>query len=218
MKALEEQLGYQFKNPNLLEKALCHSSYANEQQGESYERLEFLGDSILGMVVAEHLFHNCPNVSEGELTRNRAALVCEKSLVQVAKELGLDKRIRLGKGEVVRGARPSIRADVVEAVIAAIFLDGGMEPAKQLVHRCLLSKNPSKKSENTDYKTALQEKVQRKPNSSVTYHVVGESGPDHAKEFFVEVMVNGEPLGKGTGSSKKEAEQQAAKNAMTRLA
>lgn len=214
MTTLEKKLGYQFQNPRLLETALCHSSYANEKNGQSYERLEFLGDSILGMVVADYLYKHCPKRGEGELTQKRAALVCEQSLVQVSEQLGLPPLIRLGKGEVGRGARPSIRADVVEAVIAAIYLDGGMAPAKEMVTRFLLEGSNQKKSVTQDYKTALQERVQRKPNSSIVYQVIDESGPDHAKEFVVEVAVNGSVTGKGVGHSKKEAEQQAAEKAL----
>lgn len=217
MGKLEERLGYRFQNPTLLRNALTHSSYANEHSVSSYERLEFLGDSILGMFVAEFLYENYPKLSEGELTRTRASLVCEDALVSVAEDLRLGTEIYLGKGEIARGARPSIRADVVEAILAAIYLDGGISPAKKMVSTYILSKNPSEFSGIKDFKTALQELIQQRPKQALSYQLLEERGPDHQKEFEVAVSVNEKTLGHGVGKSKKEAEQQAAKTAYLTL-
>ena len=221
MKTLEERLGYQFKNRGLLENALTHSSYANEHRDagiSSNERLEFLGDSVLGMVVADHLYREHPQMPEGELTRTRAALVCEGSLVEVARGLDLGKYLRLGKGEDAGGgrARPSILADATEAVLAAVYLDGGIAQARRLI-RTLILGNEEEMSASRDYKTALQELIQRESGQKLTYHLVGEEGPDHAKRFSVEVELNGKTVGAGTGSTKKAAEQNAAKAAIETL-
>ena len=221
MKTLEEKLQYSFQNKKLLENALTHSSRANESRGQlqSNERLEFLGDSILGMVVAEHLFKNHPNLPEGELTRTRATLVCEESLAEVADVLQLGDYLVLGKGETAGGGRnrPSIRADAVEAVLAALYLDGGIDPARNMIQRFILSKEESGMSLVRDYKTALQELVQRESGQVLKYCLIGESGPDHNKSFNVEVKLNDAPVGKGDGHSKKEAEQMAAKSAFEHL-
>ena len=218
MKTLEEKLGYTFRDPALLENALTHSSCANESRGklQSNERLEFLGDSILGMVVAEHLFRNHPELPEGELTRTRAALVCEESLVEVAKVLGLGDYLKLGKGEEAGGGRnrPSIRADAVEAVLAAVYLDGGIGSARKIIQKYILSREVAGLTKPRDYKTALQEQVQRENGQVLAYRLVGEEGPDHNKRFFVEVTLNGKGVGQGSGRSKKEAEQMAAKAAI----
>ena len=214
MTTLEEKLGYTFQNPDLLDNALTHSSRANESRGklQSNERLEFLGDSILGMVVADHLFRNHPDLPEGDLTRTRAALVCEDSLVEVARELGLGEYLRLGKGESSGGGRerPSIQADAVEAVLAAIYLDGGIGSARRFVQRFILSREVASLTKPRDHKTALQELVQRESGQVLQYRLVGEEGPDHDKRFFVEVLLNGAAIGSGSGRSKKEAEQMAA--------
>lgn len=221
MKTLEEKLGYTFRDPSLLENALTHSSCANESRGklQSNERLEFLGDSILGMVVAEHLFRNHPDLPEGELTRTRAALVCEDSLVEVAQVLGLGGYLKLGKGEEAGGGRnrPSIRADAVEAVLAAVYLDGGIGSARKIIQKYILSKEIAGMKSSRDYKTALQELVQRESGQVLKYQLVGESGPDHDKRFFVEVLLNGQSVGRGEGRSKKEAEQMSAKSAIEKL-
>lgn len=221
MKTLEEKLGYTFSNPALLENALTHSSCANESRGrlQSNERLEFLGDSILGMVVAEHLYRNHPDLPEGELTRTRAALVCEESLVEVAQELGLGEYLKLGKGEEAGGGRkrPSIRADAVEAVLAAVYLDGGIGSARKIIQKYILSKEVDSLRGIRDYKTALQELVQRENGQVLKYCLTGQSGPDHDKRFFVEVQLNGTAVGSGEGHSKKEAEQMAAKAAIQKL-
>ena len=221
MKSLEEKLGYTFQDKSLLENALTHSSCANESKGRlhSNERLEFLGDSILGMVVAEHLYRNHPDLPEGELTRTRAALVCEESLVEVAHDLGLGDYLKLGKGEEAGGGRtrPSIRADAVEAVLAAVYLDGGIGSARKIIQKYILSREIKGLNSQRDYKTALQELIQRESGQSLKYRLTGSEGPDHDKRFFVEVDLNGQPVGAGKGRSKKEAEQMAAKAAIAKL-
>lgn len=223
MKKLEERLGYAFQDAALLERALTHSSYANENKAKgetSNERLEFLGDSVLGMVVADYLFRAHPDMPEGELTRTRAALVCEDSLVEVAAQLGLGEYLKLGRGEDAGGGRnrPSIRADAVEAVIAAVYLDGGIGSARKLITKFILTDNEREQEGGSrDYKTALQELVQRESGQALNYRLLGESGPDHAKVFSVEVDLNGAPVGTGEGRSKKEAEQNAAKAAIAKL-
>lgn len=222
IKDLEMALGYRFENISLLQNALAHSSYANERWHDSLksnERLEFLGDSILGMIVAEYLYRNFPDRPEGELTRMRADMVCENSLAVVAEKLSLGSYLLLGHGEERFGgrARASILADAVESVIAASFLDGGMEAARGIVDRFVLSNVPVKRLQNVDYKTALQELVQQKKNQVLSYALVGESGPDHDKKFCVEVSLNGAVVGSGVGSSKKRAEQKAAHSALEML-
>ncbi len=219
---LEIAMGYQFKNISLLQNALAHSSYANERWHDSLksnERLEFLGDSILGMVVAEYLYASYPNRSEGELTRMRADVVCETALARVARQIELGKHILLGNGEEQGGGRlrDSILSDAVESVIAACFLDGGMTAAKDFILRFVLSEGPASQTANRDYKTALQELVQRKKDQVLAYSLIGQSGPDHNKQFQVELQLNGRVVGTGSGSSKKRAEQMAAKAAMELL-
>ena len=222
IKDLEAAIGYKFKNIALLQNALAHSSYANERWHNSLmsnERLEFLGDSILGMCVAEYLYCTFPDRPEGELTRMRADMVCEQTLANVAGRIGLGEHLLLGKGEEQGGGRTrnSILADAVESVIAASFLDGGMAAAKQFIQKYILVEVPVKKLHNVDYKTGLQELVQQKKNQVLTYTLVGESGPDHDKHFEVEVSLNGKVVGLGSGSSKKRAEQDAARVAMEAL-
>ena len=220
MKSLQEKLGYTFQDISLLEHALTHSSYANESRGRytSNERLEFLGDSVLGMVVADHLYRTYPDMPEGELTRTRAALVCEESLVEVAHELDLGSCLRLGKGEELCGGRnrPSIQADAVEAVLAAVYLDGGIGSARKIIHRYVLSRS-QQASAPRDYKTALQELVQRTPGKAIEYKLVDETGPDHCRVFVTQVCVDGKMTGEGRGHSKKAAEQIAAKAAIEKL-
>lgn len=218
MEKLEEKLGYTFQDRSLLETALTHSSYANENRAralESNERLEFLGDSVLGMVTADYLYRTYPGLPEGDLTRTRAALVCEGSLAKVAEELSLGDYLRLGRGEDAGGgrSRASIRADAVEAVIAAIYLDGGIGSARRFITRYVLSRDNGQTG-TRDYKTALQELIQRKSGQVLTYRLVSEHGPDHAKVFCMEVTLNGETIGTGEGRSKKEAEQMAARAAL----
>lgn len=217
----EQKLGYSFHNKSLLKNALTHSSYANEHRREgatSNERLEFLGDAILGLVVAEHLYQSHPDKPEGELTKLRAELVCEKSLAEVAARLELGKVLRLGHGESHGGGshRPSMLADAVEAVLAAAYLDGGMEIPRDIIRRFILQKEPAV-SGNQDYKTRFQELVQRNRDQVIAYTLTGQSGPDHNKVFTVEVSLNGETVGSGSGSSKKRAEQDAAREAIARL-
>ena len=222
IKDLEVAIGYRFRNISLLQNALTHSSYANERWHNSLlcnERLEFLGDSILGMLVAEYLFRSFPDRPEGELTRMRADMVCEKTLAAAANRIGLGGHLLLGHGEEQGGgrARASILADAMESVIAACFLDGGMDAALKVVQQFILVEVPVKKMHNADYKTALQELVQQKKNQVLSYVLVGESGPDHDKHFDVEVKLNGNVVGSGSGSSKKRAEQMAAKAAIEKL-
>ena len=220
---LESRIGYQFHNPYLLETALTHSSYANERHTEgvvSYERLEFLGDSILGLTAAEYLYAHRPALPEGRMTRLRAELVCERSLHKTALTLGLGEFMKLGHGEELTGGREraSILADMVEAVIAAIYLDGGMEEAKKFIMTQVLSgAEITEDHPSADYKTALQELVQRRGEVQIHYDLVSESGPDHNKTFTFSVSVDGETVGEGSGKTKKEAEQMAARRALERL-
>ena len=222
MKELEEAIGYHFQDISLLENALTHSSCANERWHNSLrsnERLEFLGDSILGMIVADHLYRNFPDRPEGELTRMRADMVCEQSLAVVANRINLGSHLMLGHGEEQGGGRnrSSILADAVESVIAACYLDGGYAAALNFVNTFVLSDIPVVKYHNADYKTALQEKVQQKKHQVLSYHLTGEEGPDHDKRFLVEVRLNGTTVGTGSGTSKKRAEQDAARVALEEL-
>ena len=222
IKDLEAAIGYKFKDISLLQNALAHSSYANERWHNSLmsnERLEFLGDSILGMMVAEYLYRTFPDRPEGELTRMRADMVCEQTLAAVAGRIDLGRHLLLGNGEEPGGGRTrnSILADAVESVIAASFLDGGMEAARQFIQKFILVEVPVKKLHNVDYKTGLQELVQQKKNQVLTYTMVGESGPDHDKVFTAQVLLNDQVVGEGSGSSKKRAEQDAARVALENL-
>lgn len=219
MQVLEQKLGYKFNNIKLLENALTHSSYANEVRNghTSNERLEFLGDSVLSVIVADYLFKNFKTIPEGDLTKLRASLVCEKSLCAFAREIDLGEFLALGKGEEKGGGRQrdSILADAFEAVLAAIYLDGGMEEARKFVLHFVTPELEHHTHEGfKDYKTALQEIIQRNPEESVTYILTGESGPDHNKIFEVEVHLNSNVIGKGKGKNKKQAEQMAAKQAL----
>ncbi len=218
---LEDALGYRYKNKLLLQTALSHTSYANETYQDSlrsYERLEFLGDSILGFVAAEYLFRTFPTKHEGELTRIRAELVCEKNLAHVARQLDVGSELLLGHGEEQGGGRDrsSILCDVMESLIAAAYLDGGFDAARGIVERVILPKL-TEVVKTHDYKTELQELVQRKKNQVLSYELTGESGPDHCKEFSVRVLLNGTPVGEGSGTSKKRAEQNAAMRAIETL-
>ncbi len=216
MTDFEKKIGYEFKDKSLLKRALTHSSYANEMgTGLDNERLEFLGDSVLGFITAEYLFEHYKNKQEGELTKKRAYAVCEKTLFGYAEKIGLGDRILLGRGEEHTGGRrrPSVVSDAFEAVIAAIYLDGGIEEARKFVLPFIeisAEENPVFK----DYKSTLQEILQQNPTEKFEYVVVGESGPDHNKEFIVEIHMNSNVIGRGVGSSKKKAEQQAAKSAL----
>ncbi|MBR2521015.1 MAG: ribonuclease III [Oscillospiraceae bacterium] len=215
---LQDIIGYRFRDAGLLTDALTHSSYANEHrlQGvSSNERLEFLGDSILGMTAAEHLYRDNPELPEGKLTRLRAALVCEESLAATASRIGLEKYLRLGRGEEKSGGRgkSAICADAVEALIAAIYLDGGRDEAERFITRFILTND----ARETDSKTTLQELVQMDRSSVIEYRHTGESGPPHDRRFTAEVYINGTSAGKGSGRSKKEAEQAAAAQALKSL-
>lgn len=220
MEKLEKIIGYEFKDKELLFRALSHTSYANETKSArgSYERLEFLGDSVLSLVVAEYIFKNYRKYPEGELTKLRASLVCEKALATFAREINLGEFIMLGKGEQQNGGneRPSILSDVFEAVLAAMYLDGGYEVAKNHVLRFVEKEleNHSAPEAFHDYKTQLQEIIQRNPEEEITYVVTDESGPDHDKSFTVQVRLNSNVIGTGVAHSKKQAEQAAARQAL----
>ncbi len=225
MQKLEETIGYRFRNRKLLETALTHSSFANERNcsgEESYERLEFLGDSILGHITADFLYRQDPPIPEGRMTRLRAELVCEQSLHRIAQRLELGKYMRLGRGEERTHGRerPSILADMVESILAAMYLDSGSleEPRRFILNELLLPADLGEQHRSEDYKTALQELVQRKPNQLISYEMLAQSGPDHDKTFVFRVLVNGVPVGEGSGRSKKEAEQMAAREALEHLA
>ena len=217
VKVFEEIIGYKFKDKSLLKTALTHSSFANESNGkyDYNERLEFLGDSVLGMITAEFLFTHHPEMPEGKLTKTRAAMVCEKSLHRFALSIKLGEFMFLGKGEINTGGRerPSILADAFESLIAAIYLDAGFEEAKKFVLG-FISTADIDEPVITDYKTALQEIVQKNPGEYLEYFMVGESGPDHCKTFIVEVHLNNNVIGTGEGKSKKQAEQMAAKETL----
>lgn len=218
MKELETKIGYTFHNPGLLFRALTHSSYANESHGtlSSNERLEFLGDSVLGIIAADYLFNNYKHLPEGELTKLRAALVCETSLHGFAREIQLGQYLKLGRGEVHTGGRerPSILADAFEALIAAIYLDSGIEQARKFVLAFLVPAVSMHRKAFKDYKTTLQEIIQKNPEERLEYVLTGESGPDHDKRFEVEIHLNSNVMGRGIGKSKKQAEQEAAREAL----
>ena len=213
------KIRYYFNDKELLIEALSHSSYANEKRKgrNSNERLEFLGDSVLSIVVSQYLFEHFTHLPEGELTKIRASLVCEKSLYEFAKQIDLGEHILLGKGEENTGGRErvSILADAFEAVIAAVFLDGGLEAAKRHILKFIPKDIDDRKPVSfSDHKTILQEIIQKNPEEKVEYKLVGQSGPDHNKAFKVQVRLNSNVIGTGIGRSKKEAEQMAAKEAL----
>lgn len=218
---LEKLIGYEFKDKKLLKQALTHSSYANEQKinkSGDYERLEFLGDAVLEVVSSEFLFHKYPDLPEGKLTKLRASMVCEPSLAICARDLDLGSYILLGKGEESTGGRnrESITSDVMEAIIGAIFLDGGMEKAKAHIERFVLS-DLEDKALFYDSKSTLQEVLQGDLRKDFEYILNAERGPEHDKEFDVSVIVDGKVLGNGKGRTKKAAEQQAAYQALLKL-
>lgn len=215
----QKKIGYEFKNDRLLFEALSHSSFANEnkKQRKSNERLEFLGDSVLSIVVSDYIFEHFKHLPEGELTKLRASLVCEKALFEFSKKLELGKHIFLGKGEELTGGREraSIVSDAMEAVIAAIYLDGGIEAARRHILAFLPDDiTPEHTGTFHDYKTVLQEIIQKNPEEKIEYFLKGEDGPDHDKRFTVQVKLNSNVIGEGIGRSKKSAEQNAAKEAL----
>ena len=219
---LQENIDYKFEDTQYLITALSHSSYSHERnlgKHKSNERFEFLGDSLLGMTVAELIFHKKPELPEGSMTKLRADLVCESNLASVAVELDLGSYILLGRGEIKNGGRdrPSILADALEAVFAAVYLDGGYVPLLNLIEKLFSERINKPEVRNTDYKTMLQEFIQLSPGQTLEYVLIDETGPDHNKYFTVELSVNSKSVCTGTGRSKKAAEQSAAKTALELL-
>jgi ribonuclease-3 len=223
LKKLEKQLGVAFRNPELLRQAFTHSSYVNEHRmtvNKDNERLEFLGDAVLELTVSEFLYAKYPERSEGELTKQRASIVCEPSLVKHALSLHFGEFVLLGKGEEMTGgrSRPALLADVFEAFIGALYLDQGLPVVQSFLHAHMFPQiSWEGKSQIADYKTQLQELVQQQGSASLEYRIVDERGPAHEKEFLAEVWMDERLLGQGTGRSKKEAEQEAAAKALSRL-
>ena len=221
LEELEKNIGYTFKNKELLKQALRHTSYANERNLESNEKLEFLGDSILEFLSSKYIYNNYTNLREGEMTKVRATVVCGNNLSKVAKLHNFSDFLYLGKSEQKTDGskRPAILADSVEAVIAAIYLDGGLEEAEKFIIENLKDAilDATKHVGDKDYKTVLQEKLQEHGEVKIEYKTIGESGPDHDKTFEADVEVNGKFLAKGKGKSKKEAQMQAAKKALENL-
>lgn len=214
---------YNFDNIALLENALTHSSYINEgklPQWKNNERLEFLGDAILDAVISEYLYKRLGNVEEGELTKTRAIIVCEKSLAACGTKIGIGEFLRLGKGEDNSGGRKrnSILADAMEAVIGAIFLDAGWNKVSEFILEVLSDtiEDAINGKLHKDYKTQIQEKIQAQGETEISYIITKEEGPDHDKTFYSDLVLNGKSIGSGIGRSKKEAEQQAAKEALER--
>ena len=221
LEELQDKIGYRFQNTDLLKQALTHSSFANEQKInklKDYERLEFLGDAVLELVSSEFLFRENPQMPEGQLTKLRASMVCEPALAYCAKDIDLGSYILLGRGEEYTGGRyrSSITSDVMEAIIGAIFLDGGIENAKKHIYRFILS-DLETKILFLDSKTILQEEIQKKKDAQLRYELIGESGPDHNKQFTVDAYLNDVLIGSGTGRTKKAAEQQAAYEALLKM-
>ncbi len=213
MTKLEENIGYTFKDENILKLALTHSSFANENKNNQYnERLEFLGDAVLQFVTSEKLYNENKTMSEGKMSKTRAGLVCEEALCEYAKEISLGDYLMLGRGEQVSGARQraSTLADAFEALIGAIFLDSGIEEAKKFILKFLDKATIT----IVDFKTLLQEIIQKNKGERLSYVTKEEKGPDHDKEFLVEVLLNSNSIGAGSGKSKKQAEQAAAKEAL----
>ena len=221
VKELEQKIGYVFKDKSLIERALMHSSYTNEKHLKKYEcneRLEFLGDAVLELVSSAYLFNEFPKVSEGELTKTRASMVCEPSLAMCARDIGLGDYLLLGKGEEATGGRKrdSITSDAMEALIGAIYLDGGFTNAKEFIHRFILN-DIEHKQLFYDSKTILQEMVQSRSSEGLSYEILREEGPDHNKSFEVCARIGGAEIGRGTGRTKKAAEQVAAYNGILKL-
>jgi len=221
LEILEKKIGYTFLKKELITQAMTHSSFSNEQKvnrQKDYERLEFLGDAVLELVSSQFLFEEMPDKTEGDLTKMRSSLVCEPSLAYCAKELNLGEYIRLGKGEEATGGRmrDSITSDVMEAIIGAIYLDGGFDKAKEFIYKFILSDLENKKL-FYDSKTILQEIVQGKNNGTLHYEVIAETGPDHDKLFLVEARIDDRKISEGSGRTKKAAEQQAAYQAILKI-
>ncbi|MBM7692301.1 ribonuclease-3 [Peribacillus deserti] len=222
-KSFQDKLGFQFTNESLLQQAFTHSSYVNEHRRKPYEdneRLEFLGDAVLELTVSQYLFKKYATMSEGELTKLRAAIVCEPSLVGFALDLSFGELILLGKGEEMTGGRtrPALLADVFEAFIGALYLDQGLEAVVQFLEKTVFPKiNEGAFSHVMDYKSQLQELIQRDGSGILEYKILHEKGPAHNREFVSTVLLSGEELGTGSGRSKKEAEQRAAQEAMRKL-
>lgn len=214
MENIYKKYGIVIKDKNLLEIALTHSSYANEHNCESYERLEYLGDAVLEIVCSEYLFKNT-NYNEGEMSRLRSLYVCENALYEYSKKIDIIKHIRIGNG--IDEPNKTIVADVFEATIAVVYLENGIDSVKQLFNQIIVPSIKNHEDFLMDYKSLLQENVQT-VKKSVTYNLVGESGPAHKKMFKVEVIIDGLVYGTGCGSSKKEAEQMAAKEAYMKRA
>lgn len=218
---VEKEIGYTFKQKELLKKALTHTSYAYEKKVESNEKLEFLGDSILEFISSKYLYQNYPNLKEGEMTKVRATVVCEKSLHKIAQKHNFSDFLYLGKSEQVTGGknRPAILADSVEAIIAAMYLDGGLDKAEKFIIENLKDEIEiaTKHVGDKDYKTVLQEKLQEHGDVKIEYEITKEIGPDHNKSFEAQVSLNGKVLAKGKGKSKKEAHMEAAKKALENM-
>jgi len=222
VKDLESNLGYIFNNKDLLYNALTHGSYCNEVKGsslESNERLEFLGDAVLELVISEFLYKKYKDFSEGELTKMRAKIVCSNTLAEIALRLNIGEYIIMGKGEINQGGRKrkSILADSLEAIIGAIYLDNGLKKVKKFIflHFKPIIQRINKEDLYYDYKTILQEKVQSEKKHELYYELIKEEGPDHNKIFYVDVIINNKKYGTGQGKNKKEAEQNAAKEALS---
>ena len=221
LEKFERNIGYTFKNKELLKKALRHTSYAHEKNLESNEKFEFLGDSILEFLTSKYIYNNYKKLNEGEMTKVRATVVCGKTLSKIANLLDFSDFLYIGKSEQKSDGtkRPTILENTVEAIIAAIYLDGGLEPAEKFIVENLKGEieQATKHVGDKDYKTVLQEKLQKKGEVKIEYKTIGESGPDHDKTFIADVELNGKFLAKGKGKSKKEAQMQAAKKALENL-
>ncbi len=222
LEELQQHIGHEYRDRSLLERALTHKSYANENKVSSHnERMEFLGDSVLNLIVSEYLMNACPDSSEGDLSRLRAAIVSEPALAAVSREIGLGSYILLGRGEEQTGGRDkdSLLADELEALIASIYIDAGKEKAQTFILRFFGEgmKRTCASGGSFDYKTRLQELCQERLKQLPDYRIASETGPDHQKEFSVEVWINGRLSGRGSGRSKKEAEQRAAKEALQQV-
>ena len=222
LEKLEESIGYTFKNKLLLKNALTHTSYANENNVKSNEKLEFLGDSILEFISSKYIYKMYPNLKEGEMTKVRADVVCERSLYKVALKHNFSDFLFIGKSQIINkgNERPSILADSVEAVIAAIYFDSGLDAAEKFIVENLKDyiEIASKHVGMKDYKTVLQEKLQVHGEVNIKYDIIKESGPDHDKTFTARVSLNGKALAEGNGRTKKEAEMEAAKKALENMA